>query len=262
MGAQTYLERYLDRSGAIDWDPDRFGPIDVDRTVANVVWSLACIETDSTSQASKIERAGFTRAPDVGSFLPHWYEEEQEHGRFLFAVARASGIEPPGSARLSTDADQAGQPPGPMLAVLGRIPGADVAYLVTAAAAEYTARFMYSWLGDEFAGTPVVARHFKDLAAQEARHLGFYRSAAEARLDRSRLARRFGPIILRRYWRPVGIDTLGWDRWFDTFGPMVTDPRFQHQLVGIDRLVTALPGFADTTPMRSFLADHDLLLAA
>jgi len=262
MGGDGYLERYLDRSGVIEWDRSAFGPVSAAPAAARVAWLLACIEADSTSQAVKVARAGFSRAEDVGTFLPQWYEEEQEHGRVLFAIAEACGIEPPRSARLSTDADQRGQPPGWLGAVLGRVPGADAAYLATAAAAEYIARGMYSWLAEAYAGSPVVARLLRDLAAQEARHLGFYRAAAEARLVRSPLARRLAPMLFSRFWRPVGIDTLGWSTWFDAFGELITDPVLQRRFLGMDRMIGALPGFAGVEPLQSFLRARSIAIAA
>lgn len=262
MGGERYLERYLGRSGVIEWDRSSFGPVEADPAAVRAAWLLACIEADSTSQAAKVERAGFARATDVGTFLPHWYEEEQEHGRVLFAVAAAGGIEPPSSARLSSGADQRGQPPGWVGALLGRVPGADAAYLATAAAAEYVARCMYSWLAEAYAGSPVVSRLLRDLAAQEARHLGFYRAAAEARLVRSAPARQLAPSLFTRFWRPVGVDTLGWSIWFDAFGGLITDPVLQRRFLGMDRMVAALPGFEQVAPLRSFLGAHGIAVAA
>lgn len=198
----------------------------------------------------------------MGAFLPRWYEEEQEHGRLLFAIARSSGIDVPAPARLSDAADQRGQLPVALQAALGRLPGADAAYLATAAAAEYTARCMYSWLAVEYAASPVVARLLRDLAAQEARHLAFYRAAAEVRLARSAAARRLAPQLFARFWRPVGVDTLGWSTWFDAFGGLVADPVFQKRFLGLDRVVGSLPGFERAAPLRSFLAGHGVAVTA
>jgi len=253
-----HLERYLARAGAVQWDPDRFGPLTVDRAVARAVWLLACVEADSTSQTAKVERANFTRGADVAAFLPHWYAEEQQHGRLLFALARVSGFDPPPAARLRSAAEQDGQPSDRLRAVLGRLPGADAAYLATAAAAEYTAGCMYRWLGAQYAATPKVTRMFKDLAAQEARHLAFYRAAAHLRLARSASARALAPRLFSRFWRPVGIDTLGRSTWFDAFGELVADPVMQPRFLGLDRIVGSLPGFEGVAPLRAFLADHDI----
>ena len=261
MVGRDHLERYLERAGVVECDPRSFGPVTVGPAVARSVWLLACIETDSTSQVAKVEQAGFARAADVAAFLPHWHAEEQEHGRVLFAIARHSGFDPPVRARLRAAADQHGQPPDNLRALLGRVPGADAAYLATAAAAEYTVRCTYSWLGRAYAGSPVIARLFKDLAAQEARHLAFYRAAARVRLARSATARYLAPRLFSRFWRPVGIDTLGWATWFDAFGDLVTDPDMQRQFLGLDRVVAALPGFDGLSPLRSFLDRHDIAVA-
>jgi hypothetical protein len=253
-----YVERYLRSSGAVGWSLAEVGEIEIEPHVARVVSSLASIEADSTSQAAKIERAGFTRAPDVAAFLPRWYEEEQEHARFLFAVAEHCGLPAPDQVRSSTAVDQRGQPAASVLPLLGRLPGADCAYLTTAAAAECTARFVYSWLAAQFEPWPPVSDAFGSLARQEARHLGFYRTAAAVRLERSAMARLGARQIFARYWRPVGIDTLGWLAWFETFSPLIRDPVLQRRLLEVDRLVGSLPGFEGSEPMRSFLEEHGL----
>ena len=60
-----------------------------------------------------------------------------------------------------------------------------------------------------------------------------------------------------RWWWPAGVDTLGWDIWFDAFAHMLEEPNRRNALVdGVDRMIGGLPGFESSHPFGRFLDEH------
>jgi hypothetical protein len=145
--------------------------------------------------------------PEITTFLTLWAHEELWHGEALAAVLAAHDVAS-GRSRVRSLRGRLGRMdrlrPAAMTlasAVVGR---ASIAVHMTwGAVNEWTTQAGYVRLAQR-SGHPVLAELTRRIARQEGRHIDFYASQAEERLDCDPLAQRAVRWALRRLWRPVG----------------------------------------------------------
>ena len=185
------------------------------------------------------------RDPEMTAFLTMWTFEEFWHGEAIAAVLAAHD-EPAGSPRIAPLRAALGWKDriAPMVHGLGSaLVGASytAVHMTWGAVNEWTTQAGYSRLAAR-AQHPVLTELLRRIMRQEGRHIDFYATQAERRLQHDRRAQRLTRFALRRLWKPVGSDVMS-----------PSEVRFMvHHLFGdasgtdtaerIDRRIDRLPG--------------------
>lgn len=184
--------------------------------------------------------------PLVARFLEVWQAEEGAHAeaidRFLRAYCdardlpfpRIQAAPPVRTGRLERWAVTASRPVGHVVTATHMAWGATNELLTLNGYRLLAAR----------CGHPMLAELLSRIAAQEARHYGFYHLQTEFRLAHSPLARRIVPALMARTWTPVGIgDGFKQPSEFDrvlTF--LASDAAAEARIDAMDEVVRRLPG--------------------
>ena len=92
------------------------------------------------------------------------------------------------------------------------------------------------------------------VAAQEGRHLTFFKDAAASRRPPGGAERALLRKGLARGWRPVGMDRLGAEVWFEVFWPLIDNEESQEELRRMDSILDTIPLFAGLHLMDRFLS--------
>lgn len=196
--------------------------------------------------------------PIAGAFLDVWENEEQAHAdaldHYLDRYAAVRGVDIP--------ATQASPPAmGRLAAGSLRTITRPVGHVVTAmhmawgAVNELLTMNGYRMLAarDE---DPVLTELLSRIAAQEARHYGFYFLQAEWRLAESRLARSLVPRLLERAWTPVGVgEGYKDERDFDVVFAHLASGDGADRLAGMNATIARLPGCDDLALYRPAVVD-------
>jgi hypothetical protein len=66
-------------------------------------------------------------------------------------------------------------------------------------------------------------------------------------------AQRTTRLLIKRLWRPPGMDLLGDGNYEVVFGPILNDPTYATKLLRVDRIVSALPGMDEVSVMANYL---------
>jgi hypothetical protein len=114
---------------------------------------------------------------------------------------------------------------------------------------EWTTQAGYARLAER-AGHPVLSELLRRIMRQEGRHIDFYMSEAEKRLDASRGAQRATRAMLARFWAPVGSGIMPRDdvRFLVTY--LFGGPDGLLSAGRIDRRISALPGLGGLALVR------------
>src|SRR5436190_3332723 len=208
--------------------------------------------------------------PQITAFLSCWVYEELWHGEAFSDFLRAYGIEEPieprlpdGRVPLPTRSNRwrelrvrigVGNGLGIVPTMIGSMLARDVAalHMMWGAVNELTTLTGYYALIRR-SNHPVLHRLLRKVIQDERRHFAFYRAQANARMERSRTARRLVRWALETLWTPVGagvkseeeVDALG----LYLFG----EPEGREQLRGIDETIAAIPGLAGLTLLEGYL---------
>jgi hypothetical protein len=143
--------------------------------------------------------------PTLTTFLTMWAYEEHWHGQAIAKVLTAHG-EPAGAQRVATM--RAGQKVRDRLGTLATALTSMASRHITAvhmcwgAVNEWTTQAGYLRLAER-AQHPVLATLVRRIARQEGRHIDFYASQAEVRLQHP-AAQRVARWALTHLWAPVG----------------------------------------------------------
>jgi hypothetical protein len=249
-------ERLVAKSALLDtrdirWEDAAAVELD-DAALACLVY-MRDVEGFTTRELSGLAGHPTTLAdPLVRRFLTAWQAEEAEHaraldrflqaycagrGRSLPAIQPAPGSVPPWSERL--------------LVTLTRPVGHVVtaAHMTWGALNELLTMHGYRLLAER-CGHPLLDELLTRIAAQEARHYGFYVLQAEWRLAESRVARRVLPALLRRTWTPVGVggeykQPIEFDR---VLAYLAGGEPGRKAVAVMDRTIARLPGFGELAP--------------
>lgn len=220
---------------------------------ATVFRALADVEGDSLFMRRKLGRVGILRNTVLDEFTIAWSAEESEHSRALTRVASLYGVDKGIQSHDLLYRDKRSVL-GSVASHIARLypTGMTAAYLALGVAQEYTALTIYNHLA-KAVDCKEVSELLRRLSRQEGRHMRFYRVGAEALLGAAPLSQRFVKAALERYWRPVGIDLLGWERWIAAFGPFLAETSFRNEMLELDGIVGNLPGMAGTSLMETFI---------
>lgn len=250
-----HVERFARGAGLIDWVPDELAACWLDEDVARLLAVAVLLEEDTAISAAQARALGLDRAPDMAVFLTAWEEEEAEHARALRCLTAGHVGGRPPSRPAGNSLKRHGQALVPAR-LLGRFGPVGVAFCTLGAAAEYVAIVIYTELAKATAD-PAAAALLRAIIRQEGRHLGFFLAAAQQRaagmpLHEQRLAR----WLVARLWTPVGMATLGTDRWWDQIGPLLEQPEVRARVQRMDRVVDAVPHLVGLGLMGGLLAAH------
>ena len=237
----------LDTDG-IDWS--RAGDVELDPQAIDSLVYMRDVEGFTNRDLVGLSAHPSTLAdPLVRRFLDVWRAEEAEHARaidrFLTAYCAVRDVdlpaiqEPPPSR--ATGQERA-------LLLLTRPVGHVVtaAHMTWGAANELLTLNGYRLLARR-CSNPVLTELLARIAAQEARHYGFYFLQAQWRLAESRLARATLRRVLRDSWTPVGIGD-GYkspDEFAEVLGYLAVGDDGDRAVRRMDRTFGALPGLAD-----------------
>lgn len=248
-----HLARFARGAGRIDWAPEALATCQLDDDVARLLAVAVLLEEDTAISAAQARALGLDRASDMAAFLTAWEEEEAEHGRALRCLTAGHVVGRPPTRPASSSVRRHGQALVPAR-LLGRFGPVGVTFCTLGAAAEYVAIIVYTELAKATADPTVVAL-LRSVIRQEGRHLGFFLAAAQYRAatmpsHEQRLAR----SLVAHLWSPIGMATLGTEQWWDEIGPLLERPRVRERVVGMDRVVDAVPHLAGLGLMGSFLS--------
>src|SRR5262249_49898904 len=158
-------------------------------------------------------RLGAFRFDAVRQFNTVWLAEESEHARALTALAYRFG-----AAQTVSDyrdhavwyRDRQAMFMKPFLMCRGFYPtGLMAGYLVLGSIQELVALTTYNAISD-LVDDPGTRDILRQISRQEGRHMRFYRQGAEVILNEEPATRRYVRYLLHRYWRPPGVDLLGY----------------------------------------------------
>ena len=250
--SHTHLDSFVARSGRVRWSPSDFEDAVVPPEFVPALAAAAFIEGETGFEVAKVRSAGLLRRPDIAAFIPLWLAEEDEHARALTFALRAEPLAGRSSRRDSV-LESARQRLSPVGGYLSRIlPHNDVLFLGVGAGAEHVTKTLYRRIALRVEH-PGLKRFLYRVAAQEARHMAFFRAAAL-------FGSPPGPVeaaALRRMlvagWRPVGMDRLGPKKWNDTFLPLLADDDSRRELQKMDRELDEIPLFRGLGLMGRFL---------
>jgi hypothetical protein len=255
------LSQYLANWGPVSWRQELADArLTDDPDLGRAILSLSAIETDSRVIYRKLHIAKLDRRQVIHEFNISWLAEEAEHGRALKCLAAKLGVHetsPDRSARTSIRSTVS----WPSLAV-ARVLGSamEATYLTLGATQEFVALTTYRKAA-ELMGDQNAALVLRRIAAQEGRHMHFYRGAALVFLDEPRNAYLASQLI-GHLWRPPGVDLLGITAWLHAFGPLLADEDYRSRLLRMDQLLQQLPGFQGCHLMEGFLRRHGFSIPA
>ena len=180
--------------------------------------------------------------PEITSFLTMWAYEEFWHGQAIGKVL-ARHDEPTGRARVAAVRNGVRNDRLHTLGLMGLSSITDhvVAVAVTwGAVNEWTTQAAYLRLA-QISGHPELADLLRRIAKQEGRHIDFYASQAERRLE-SRGAQRMTRLMLKRFWRPVGSGVMPKAETDFLIGHLFTGADGRAMTERIDCRIQRLPG--------------------
>lgn len=252
-----YVERFLRRSGLIDWDGGSLARSRVDPELCRTLHVAALLEQDTDITAHQTRALGLDRAADVAAFLPVWEAEEAEHARALRSLLAYQRYAVPERRPAAIPRRRRWVARVPASAV-GRLPATGLVYCALGAAAEYVTILTYTELGREV-DDPVVGALLRAITRQEGRHFAFFLAAARERAAamssaNGRIARR----ALVALWEPVGVPSLGIDAWHAQLGCRLAGPAFRARVEGMDRVVDSIPHLGGLHLMATFLRAQGL----
>jgi hypothetical protein len=96
----------------------------------------------------------------------------------------------------------------------------------------------------------VLSELLRRIMRQEGRHIDFYMSEAEKRLDADRGAQRLTRAMLAKFWAPVGSGIMPRDDVRFLVGYLFAGPDGMGSAERIDRRISALPGLGGLALVR------------
>ena len=278
MGKPTLVEfdldRYLRNSKKVDLSGIRWEEVPDHRLSDGDVMCLHYmmdIEAHTVIYLRDLLATRVAADPQITAFLSCWVYEELWHGEAFSDFLRAYGIEEPieprlpdGRVPLPTRSNRwrelrvrigVGNGLGIVPTMIGSMLARDFAalHMMWGAVNELTTLTGYYALIRR-SNHPVLHRLLRKVIQDERRHFAFYRAQANARMERSRTARRLVRWALETLWTPVGagvkseeeVDALG----LYLFGDSAEG---REQIRGIDETIAAVPGLEGLTLLEDYL---------
>lgn len=244
---EANLDRFLKNWGPITWRDEVSAMKDEsDPRLGRLFWALAGVEDDSRHMRVKLHWSGADRSTVIQDFNVVWLAEEAEHSRAFMAMASRLGfnVDLPSHATLHRDR-RAVIAAGALRAGSVYKAGMLAAYLCLGTLQEHVALSAYNAIARDPRTPQVIEPVLKRIAAQEGRHMRFYRQGAIAVFESFPETKAFVRAVSRRTWRPPGVDLLGKRAWADVFLP-VLDSETGAMIRNVDHIASELLG----EPMR------------
>jgi hypothetical protein len=231
----------LDLASAFAADPLDEATLRCLRYMHDVEYHTVCYLRDLLLTAAHAD-------PEITAFLSFWAYEEFWHGEALADVLAAHG-EPSGARRVGPMRQRLGfrSTLGPLLtAATSALVGADfiAVHMTWGAVNEWTTQAGYAQLSRR-AGHTLLSELLGRIMRQEGRHIDFYASQAESRLERSRRARRLTRMALGRFWHPVGAGVMPEAETQFLVQHLFGDEQGREAAARLDRRIDRLPGLRD-----------------
>lgn len=203
------IEAYQAHSGRITWDDLDFSAFREQPLSDDGLRCIQYMHDIEFHTVCYLRDLLVTRAHDdhrVTTFLTIWNFEELYHGEALSAVLAAHDVAR-GPDRTEPLRNGLGwrQHMGTLSSMVGSLAMRDFTsvHMMWGAINEWTAQAGYARLASS-ENHPVLSALLKRIMRQEGRHVDFYASEAERRLEGNRRAQKLTRMALRRFWRPVG----------------------------------------------------------
>jgi hypothetical protein len=242
------IETYKARSGRLDLEGVDFGAFatePLDQRTLRCLRYMHDIEHHTVCYLRDLLVTRAHRDPEMTTFLMCWGYEELWHGEAIAAVLGAhgerSGAErlEPMRRRLHLSARLA-----PLLHGVGSaITGVrfTAVHMTWGAINEWTTQSAYARLAAR-ANSSTLTTILKRIMRQEGRHIDFYATQAEKRLEGDRAAQRLTRIALRKFWNPVGSDVMPPDEVQFLVSHLFGEPEGADAARRVDRRIDRLPG--------------------
>jgi hypothetical protein len=255
------IDRYLANvapldDGDIDYDAflDRPLPEDVLRCLRY----MHDVEHHTTCYLRDLLVTSAHEDPVITSFLAMWAFEEFWHGQAIGTVLDRHD-EAHGRERMTETRRRVGRDRVKTLftmaasSVTGHF---DAVALTWGAVNEWTTQAAYVRLAAK-SEHPVLAELLRRIAKQEGRHIDFYVSEAERRLQHP-AAQRLVRLALRRSWRPVGSGVMPKAETAHLVRYLFGDADGRQLADRVDRRIARLPGLEGLTLVRNARAQYTL----
>jgi len=195
------------------------------------------------------------RDPTMTTFLTCWAYEEMWHGEAIGQVLAAHD-ESWGAARIATARQRTAWSgrlaPWAMALSSAATRHVTAVHMTWGAINEWTTQAGYGRLA-QHCDDPVLTALLRRIMKQEGRHIDFYASQAQARLDGSPAAQRMTSTALRRLWAPVGSGVMPRPEVRHLVTYLFDDAARREALARLDRRIDNLPGLAVLALMTSRL---------
>jgi hypothetical protein len=245
------LESYKRRTGRLQWGDldlaDSFTRRPLDAETLRCLRYMHDIEFHTVCYLRELLMSPAHDDPDVTAFLSFWVYEEFWHGEAIAEVL-AAHAEPAGATRVRQLRGSLGlrNRLAPLVTLTaGGLLGRDfvAVHMTWGAINEWTTQAGYSRLS-RLARHPVLSELLGRIMRQEGRHIDFYASQAERRLEQSNRAQRMTRIALRRFWHPVGAGVMPPGETAFLAGHLFGGEEGRETARRIDRRIDRLPGLA------------------
>lgn len=228
----------------LDWESFRDHPLEPD--ALRCIAYMHDVEHHTICYLRDVLVTDAHKDHEITSFLTFWAFEEYFHGEALGRVLEAHG-EAGSAVRVPAARVRAGvhdrlMPVYTMIA--NRLtPHVPAVHMTWGAINEWTAQAAYGRLAVR-AGHPVLSDLLARIKKQEGRHIDFYATQAERRLDGSRAAQRLARTGLRKFWTPVGAGLMPAPEVDHMATYLFGDDGGRAAAARIDRCIDRLPGLA------------------
>jgi hypothetical protein len=203
------LESYKRRTGRLQWDDldlaHSFARRPLDAETLRCLRYMHDVEFHTVCYLRELLMSPAHDDPDVTAFLSFWVFEEFWHGEAIAEVL-AAHAEPAGAARVRRLRGSLGlrNRLAPLVTLAaGGLLGQDfvAVHMTWGAINEWTTQAGYSRLS-RLAGHPVLSELLSRIMRQEGRHIDFYASQAERRLEQSHRAQRMTRVASAAFGIP------------------------------------------------------------
>ncbi|RKQ35207.1 acyl-ACP desaturase [Kocuria tytonis] len=197
--------------------------------------------------------------PQVGSFMSTWNWEEIWHGEALSHVLELHGItvkfDELKAKRVKLGWRDRISPV--KQSMLSNIVGIDfvAVHMLWGSINERSTAAAYKRLAS-FDDSPVLTALLKRIAAQETKHIAFYTTQAQARLEDNPRAQKLARMALRTAWQPVGSGVSPESEVNHVMHHLFSGPEGRREIAAVDRYIATLPGMAGLTLLTSSLDER------
>jgi hypothetical protein len=255
------MDRYKLMSDRLRWDDLDMGSFATDPLAEDDLRCLRYMHDVEYHTACYLRDLLSTRAHEdsrATAFMTLWAFEEFWHGEGIATVLRAHG-EPAGDDRINPLRKGLGLRSrlSPAVWSVASLLMKDLpaVHMTWGAVNEWTTQAGYARLAAK-ADHPVLSTLLARIMKQEGRHIDFYASEANVRLERSRPARTLTRLALRKAWSPVGAGVMP-----DSEVAFMTRYLFDNEegrgmVARIDRRIDRLPGLEGLHLLEGALATY------